>query len=167
MTQHFLIKKFGSLVISLAIAQLAGFLGSIFTISSIPTWYQTINKPSFLPPNWLFAPVWTTLFVLMGISAWLVWKQYTQAKKLDKQKIRSALLVYGGQLLLNIAWSMIFFGWQMPWLAFLEIILLWMAILFTIILFYRIHHVAAWLLLPYLGWVSFAAVLTYAVAQLN
>lgn len=156
-----------SLVVSLFLAQLAGILGSIFTIPNIPTWYQTLNKPSFQPPSWVFAPVWTTLFVLMGVASWLVWRKYSSAKSNEKQHIKKALLVYAGQLLLNIAWSMIFFGWHQPWLAFFEIIMLWLAILWTIRLFSHLNHYAAWLMLPYLGWVSFASILTYAIAQLN
>lgn len=156
-----------SLVASLFLAQLGGILGSIFTIPSIPTWYQTLNKPFFQPPSWVFAPVWTTLFVLMGLASWLIWREHHAAKTNQKQSIKKALFVYAGQLLLNVAWSMIFFGWHQPWLAFVEILILWLTILWTILLFYRLNRWAAWLMLPYLAWVSFASILTYAVAQLN
>jgi len=167
MRKQFSVVHIGSLLISLALAQLAGILGSFFTIPNIPTWYQTLNKPFFQPPSWVFAPVWTTLFVLMGVASWLVWRKYTTAKSSEKQEIKKAIFVYAGQLILNIAWSMIFFGWQQPWLAFIEIMILWLAILWTILLFYRLNRYAAWLMFPYLGWVSFASVLTYAIAQLN
>jgi tryptophan-rich sensory protein len=165
MRRNFSISHLFSLLVSILLAQLAGLLGSIFTIPNIPTWYQTLNKPFFLPPSWLFAPVWTTLFLLMGVAAWLIWRQRETTK--SPQEVHQTLLVYAGQLLLNVAWSMIFFGWHQPWLAFIEIIILWLTIVWTILLFYRLNRLAAWLLLPYLGWVSFASVLTYAIAHLN
>ncbi|MBW3022657.1 tryptophan-rich sensory protein [Candidatus Woesearchaeota archaeon] len=150
------------LVISLAVCQLAGFIGSIFNVSSIPTWYETLNKPSFNPPNWIFAPVWTTLFVLMGISLYLVW-----SKGLKKKGVKSAVYVFGGQLALNTLWSILFFGLRSPTLAFVEIIILWLAILWTIIKFYKISKTAAYLLIPYIAWVSFAVLLNFVFVLLN
>ena len=150
------------LVISVLICLLAGFMGSFFTAPSIPTWYATLKKPSFNPPDWLFAPVWTTLFFLMGISLYLVW-----SKGLDKEGVKRAVFIFVIQLVLNIAWSFLFFGLKSPFFAFLEIILLWLAILITIIRFYPISKTAAFLLLPYIIWVSFASILNFFIVRLN
>jgi translocator protein len=140
----------------------AGFIGSFFTMSSIPIWYATIQKPTFNPPNWVFGPVWTTLYVLMGISAYLVWM-----KGWDKKEVRNALAIFAVQLVLNTLWSIIFFGANKLFYAFVEIVFLWMAIVATLFLFNRISRNAALLLVPYLLWVSFAAFLNYSIWQLN
>jgi benzodiazapine receptor len=150
------------LVVSLAVCQLAGLAGSVFTVPAIPAWYATISKPAFTPPNWVFAPAWTTLFILMGLSLWLVW-----SKGLEKRAVRTAVIAFGAQLFLNILWSALFFGLRSPFLAFIEIIFLWIAIAFTILLFSRIEKRAAWLLIPYILWVSFAAFLNWSVWLLN
>jgi len=150
------------LVTAVVVSELAGIIGSFFTAPSIPTWYPTIVKPAFNPPAWVFGPVWTTLFALMGIAAYLVWK-----KGLNRKEVRIALIIFIGQLVLNTLWSIIFFGWHSPRGAFAEIILLWLAILTTIIAFARISKPAAWLLVPYILWVSFAAYLNYAIWTLN
>ena len=150
------------LVVAIAIAELAGVVGSIFTTPSIQTWYATLAKPEFAPPNWIFAPVWTTLFVLMGIAAFLIWR-----KGLSRRDVKIALGVFLGQLVLNTLWSIIFFGLHSPGGAFIEIIFLWLAILATIIVFARISKPAAWLLVPYILWVSFAGYLNYAIWTLN
>lgn len=149
-------------VVAIAIAELAGVIGSIFTTPSIPTWYATLAKPELAPPNWIFAPVWTTLFVLMGIAAFLIWR-----KGLTRKDVQIALGIFLGQLILNTLWSIIFFGFQSPGGAFIEIIFLWFAILTTIIVFARISKPAAWLLVPYILWVSFAGYLNYAIWTLN
>lgn len=150
------------LVVAIAIAELAGIVGSIFTTSSIPTWYVTLAKPELAPPNWIFAPVWTTLFVLMGIAAFLVWR-----RGLGRRDVKIALGIFLGQLVLNTLWSIIFFWLHSPGGAFIEIIFLWFAILATIIVFARISKPAAWLLIPYILWVSFAGYLNYAIWILN
>ncbi|MBI2598419.1 MAG: tryptophan-rich sensory protein [Candidatus Diapherotrites archaeon] len=150
------------LIISIVICQAAGLVGSIFTFPAIAGWYSTIQKPVFTPPNWVFAPVWTTLFLLMGISLYLVWN-----KGFENKKSKTAVSVFGLQLGLNVLWSFLFFGLQNPLLAFIEIILLWLAILATIILFYRISKSASYLLIPYLLWVSFATFLNYSIWVLN
>lgn len=150
------------LAASVIIALSAGAIGSIFTSASLFTWYAGIAKPSFNPPDWVFGPVWTLLFVLMAISLFLVWKKGTH-----KKAVRIALFIYAVQLLLNILWSALFFGLQNPFFAFLEIIVLWAAILLTIVFFHRISRPAAWLLVPYLLWVSFAAVLNITIYLLN
>ena len=149
------------LLISILIVFSFGFIGSFFTTSSITNWYAFINKPLFSPPNWIFAPVWTLLYILMGISAFLIWK------KRDNLKTKQALIFYGIQLILNALWSIIFFGMHNPGLAFLEIIILWLFILITLIKFYKINKTAGILFIPYLLWVSFASILNYAIWMLN
>ena len=150
------------LVSSVLICLAAAAMGSVFTTPSIPTWYALIQKPAFNPPNWVFGPVWTALFILMGISAYLVWE-----KGLKERKVKVALSVFGVQLVLNILWSALFFGLQSPFYAFIEIIILWIAIVLTIIKFYPVSRNAGLLLIPYIAWVSFAAFLNLSVWLLN
>ncbi len=150
------------LVVAVIGSELAGIIGAIFTTPSIPTWYATIVRPEFSPPNWIFGPVWTTLYALMGIAAFLVWKT-----GLNRKNAKIALGVFVGQLVLNSLWSVIFFGLQNPGAAFAEIIFLWLAIVATIVMFARISKPAAWLLVPYILWVSFAAYLNYSIWMLN
>lgn len=150
------------LIAAILICEGVGILGSLFTAPSIPTWYKSLNRPTFSPPNWVFAPVWTLLFLLMAISAYLVWN-----KGLKKTQVREAMYVFIFQLLLNFFWSFFFFGIRQPYLAFLEIIALWLAILLTIIKFYKISKAASYLLIPYILWVSFAAVLNLSIVLLN
>lgn len=156
------IRSIMKLVAALILCQLAGFMGSLATTPSIPTWYQSLVKPSFTPPNWIFAPVWTTLYVLMGISLFLVWN-----KGLEKPGVQLALLFFFLQLALNILWSFLFFGLHSPLFAFIEIVFLWLAILVTILIFLPISKGAGYLLIPYLLWVSFAAVLNFSLWRLN
>jgi len=139
----------------------SGFLGSIFTTPSIPTWYSSLLKPSFTPPSWLFAPVWTFLYILMGISLYTI-----LITKKHKQK-SLAIKLFLVQLLLNTLWSVIFFGAHQLGLAFLEIMLLWVVLLATIYKFQKLDQNAAWLLLPYLIWVTFASYLNFTIWQLN
>ena len=150
------------LITSLLVCQLAGLAGSIFTMSKIPNWYMTLNKPELAPPNWIFGPVWTTLFVLMGIALYIVWKQGT-----DKKDVKISLYIFGTQLILNVLWSIIFFGLENPGSAFIEIISLWISILLSIIYFYRINKTAGYLLIPYIAWVSFASYLNFMIWVLN
>ncbi len=150
------------LVTSLTICLFAGFIGSIFTSPSIPTWYTTLTKPSFNPPGWIFAPVWTTLFVLMGISLYLVWN-----KGLQDKKVKISLFIFGLQLVLNVLWSFLFFGLHSPFYALLKIIILWAAIVLTIVNFFKVSRTAGFLLLPYMFWVSFAAILNFSIWRLN
>ena len=151
--------KIIKLIISLIVCQLAGAIGSVFTVSSVGSWYSGLAKPFFNPPSWLFGPVWTILYLLMGISLYLVWTK--------KLKSKTALYIFGVQLVLNTLWSIFFFGLQQPLLAFIEIIFLWIMIMLTIIYFYKISKTAAYLLIPYILWVSFAAVLNIAIVVLN
>ncbi|HBA36376.1 TPA: hypothetical protein DCZ15_00715 [Candidatus Falkowbacteria bacterium] len=150
------------LIIAIAISELAGIIGSVFTASSVAGWYAGIAKPIFNPPAWVFGPVWTTLFVMMGVAAFLVWK-----KGLNRRDVKIALGIFLGQLALNTLWSIIFFGLHSPGGALVEIVFLWLAILATIMTFYKISKPAAWLLVPYILWVSFAGYLNYSIWQLN
>lgn len=145
-----------------AICELVGALSSIFTITAIPTWYAALVKPSFSPPNWLFGPVWTLLYALMGIAAFLVFKNGWPT-----WEAKIALGVFAVQLLFNAKWSFLFFGLHNPGLAMLDIMLLWFAILVTMFLFFRISRPAFWLLVPYVLWVSFAMCLNMAIWTLN
>jgi translocator protein len=153
--------KWIKLIVSLLICQLAGVIGSLFTASSIPTWYATLNKPSFNPPNWIFAPVWISLYVLMGISFYLIWI------KSDIPNFGLLMSVFIFQLVLNAFWTIIFFGLKSPLFAFIEIVVLWIAILFCIILFYKVSKISSVLLIPYILWVSFASILNFALWKLN
>jgi len=150
------------LIISMVICQCAGLIGSIFTTPSIPTWYAALQKPAFTPPNWLFAPAWVTLYLLMGISASLVWQ-----RGLDNRQNRVALIVFLVQLILNALWSVVFFGFESPLFGIVVIALLWIAILLTILKFFRISRLASYLLIPYIGWVTFAAILNISIFTLN
>jgi tryptophan-rich sensory protein len=142
-------------ILCILITESAGMFGSLVTFPSVKTWYLTLVKPSFNPPSWVFGPVWTTLFFLMGVALYLVW-----AKKAN-------LFWFWIQLILNILWSFLFFGLHSPWLAFYEIIFLWIAIFMTILKFWVYDRKAGILLLPYLAWVSFASFLNFSVARLN
>ena len=156
------INNFFRLIIAIGVSLLAGVVGSFFTTPSIAGWYAGIVKPALNPPAWVFGPVWTTLFALMGIAAFLVWK-----KGLDRRDVKIALGIFLGQLALNTLWSIIFFGLHSPGGALIEIAFLWLAILATIIAFAKISKPAAWLLAPYILWVSFAMYLNYVIWALN
>ena len=149
-------------IVSVLIAQGAGGIGGFFTASKIPTWYMTLVMPSWQPPSWVFGPVWTTLYFLMGVAAAMIWSQRKQSPQ-----AKTALIVYGVQLVLNILWSVFFFGLQSPALAFVCIVVLWLAIVATIYHFWRIRRVAGVLLIPYIFWVGFASVLNYTIWSLN
>ncbi len=151
------------LLVSLIVCQLAGVIGSIFTASSVETWYFAISKPSFTPPDWLFAPVWIFLFLLMGLSLFLVWSHPSAVPK----HRRRALIIFGAQLALNAFWSIAFFGLKSPLFGFIVIVILWIMISMTIIRFLKISSLAGWLLIPYILWVSFAGVLNFAIFLLN
>lgn len=150
------------LIISIAIPLAVGGVAGFFTSSSVNGWFQSLNKPSFNPPSWLFGPVWTTLYILMGIAFYLVW-----VAPADEQLKRRAQAFYFIQLALNFAWSFIFFSAKQPGWAVVDIVLLWVMILATILQFRRISPAAAWLLVPYICWVSFATVLNTAIWRLN
>ncbi len=148
------------LFLAILLCQGAGLIGSIFTSQSVATWYLTLQKPSFNPPSWVFAPVWTVLFLLMGISLYIVWQK-------GALKNKKAIIFFIIQLALNIAWSFCFFYLQNPLAGLIEILILWLFIILTIFYFFKISKLAAYLLLPYLLWVSFAAILNYYLYMLN
>jgi len=150
------------LVISVALPLAVGGLSGFATARGVSTWYPTLAKPSFNPPAWVFGPVWTVLYIMMGVAAFLVWR-----RGLDVDGVRIALTVFAIQLALNGLWSILFFGMHAPGWALLEIILLWMAIGITILLFWRMVPSAGVLLLPYWMWVSFATVLNASLWWLN
>jgi len=153
-----MLSKIVKLFVSLVIVFLAGFIGQIFTTPAIPAWYATLNKPGFTPPNWVFAPVWTLLYLMMAVAFYLIW---------IKDSKNQGIKLFLGQLALNSLWSILFFGLRSPALGFACIILLWLAILYTIIEFNKTSKIAAYLLIPYLLWVTYASALNLAVSVLN
>ncbi len=154
--------KWLKLIVSIIIPQAAGLLGSIATTSSVRSWYPTLNKPVFNPPSWLFAPVWTLLFLLMGISLYLVWQKGVQTPG-----VKEALIFFAVQLVLNILWSIFFFGLKSPLLGLIDIIPLVILIYLTFVKFKQIDPTAGYLLLPYLAWTSFATILNLSLLILN
>jgi len=140
-----------------------GYISGMATRSSVTTWFPTLVKPSFNPPSWVFAPVWSTLYIMMGIAAGLVWSRID----FEKEAVRKALLFFAIQLGLNALWSLLFFGLRNPMLAGIEIILLWLMIYETYIKFGKIDKIAGYLFIPYLLWVSFASVLNISIWWLN
>lgn len=150
-------------IISVIICEGVGSLGAIFNIGSIDSWYTTLQKPFFNPPNWLFAPAWTILFFLMGVALYYVWKNYEQKKHQAQIAIKFFII----QFILNVLWSLFFFGWQNPGLALAEIIALWIFILVTLVKFYQVDKRAGYYLIPYLAWVTFAAALNFSIWYLN
>lgn len=155
-------KDLPKLIISVIACELVGFLGTPFTISAIPTWYETLNKPFFAPPNWLFGPVWTLLYFLMGVAFYLIWKQGWK-----KKKARTAGKYFVVQLALNFIWSPIFFGLRAPLLGLIVIVAMWVLILLTMKKFYPVSGLASYLLVPYILWVTFATLLNAAIVVLN
>lgn len=155
-------RKLFRIIISIGFCLVAGFIGSIATQSTVTTWYTTIAKPSFNPPNWLFAPVWTTLYVLMGIATGLVWN-----KGVYHKWVKTALYHFGFQLLLNMAWSLVFFGLKEIFGALLIVLSLFVLLLFTFKWFKVVNKTAAYLLIPYIFWVGFASILNFSIWQLN
>lgn len=150
------------LLIAVIGCELVGIIATPFTLSAIPTWYSTLNKPPFSPPNWIFGPVWTSLYFLMGASAFLIWK-----KGLKKKHVKEALYYFIAQLVFNFMWSILFFGLKSPIFGLLDILVLWVLILITMIKFYKLSKPAAYLLIPYLLWVSFATLLNLSIVFLN
>src|SRR5271167_4932751 len=147
------------LVLCIVVCLGAAGIGSLLTAPALRPWYASLSKPSWTPPNWLFAPVWTILFVAMAIAAWLVWR------KVGLTAVPMQLFLV--QLLLNVAWSAVFFRLRSPGPAFAEIVMLWFAILATLIGFWNVAPAAGWLLLPYLIWVTYATALNFSIWRLN
>jgi tryptophan-rich sensory protein len=150
------------LIISILVSEFAGLAGSLFTFSSITVWYAGLRKPGFTPPNWLFGPVWVTLYFLMGVSLYLVWK-----KGLRKKGVKASMEMFGVQLALNVLWSILFFGLHSPLYGLVCIAALWIAIVATMVKFYGISKEAVALLLPYILWTTIAMALNYYVWILN
>ncbi|MFC1915594.1 TspO/MBR family protein [Chloroflexota bacterium] len=150
------------LISSIIACLCAGIIGSVFTTPAIPTWYAALEKPPFTPPNWLFAPAWTTLYLLIGIAAFLIWR-----RGIGNRPAKTALIIFLIQLVLNALWSVVFFGLESPLYGIVVIVALWLAILFTILKFFKISTLAGLLLLPYIGWVTFAAILNVYIFILN
>lgn len=150
------------LIIAIVVCELAGIIGSLFTFSEIPSWYAWLVKPVLNPPSWIFGPVWTILYILMGIAAFIIWNN-----GLARPDTRKALQIFSLQLILNATWSVVFFGLHNPGLALVNIALMWLAIVWTMVTFYKISKPAMWLLVPYILWVTFASYLNYSIMTLN
>ncbi len=160
--QGFRIREVPMLIGSILIPLLIGYLGAIVTIPQITTWYSTLSKPWWSPPNWLFGPVWTTLYLLMGVALFLVWREGWH-----RRDVRFAILIFGVQLVINLLWSVVFFSFHALFGSFIIVMLLWLAILANIIAFLIISKWAGFLLVPYIVWVSIASYLNYSVYLLN
>lgn len=154
--------KISKILVMVATCLVVGYFSSMVTRSAITTWYPTLIKPSFNPPNWIFAPVWTMLYIMMGVAAGLVWDNEQQ-----KDVVKKALIFFAAQLALNALWSFLFFGLKNPTLSGLEIIILWLMIYETYSKFIKINKIAGYLFIPYLLWVSFASVLNCSIWWLN
>ena len=153
--------QIAALIAALLVCFAVAGVGGASTVSSLNEWYPTLKKPSFNPPNWIFGPVWTVLYAMMAVAAWLVWRS-------DRwRETRSALGIFGLQLALNLGWSLIFFGLRQPGWAFAEIFALWVSIALTTVLFWKVKPVAGAMFLPYLAWVAFASLLNYEIWRLN
>ena len=155
-------KRIVKVVAAVGVCLLAGAVGGLFTSPAIPGWYAALQKPAFNPPNWIFGPVWTTLYVMMGFAAFLVWDRGWR-----RPGVRHALAVFAAQLVLNVLWSALFFGARSPVAALVDIVALWLGILACVTLFARVSKAGAVLMVPYLLWVSFATVLNVAIVALN
>ncbi len=155
-------KELPKLVIAIGLCEIVGLLGTPFTINAIPTWYEYLIKPSFAPPNWIFGPVWTILYMLMGISLYLMWRMDWK-----KKKVKTTLNYFWVQLGLNFLWSISFFGFRSPTLGLVNIIALWIFIFLTMKHVYPLSKSAYYLLIPYILWVSFATLLNFAIVILN
>jgi len=162
MSKYQMISAFWKLIIAILVCEVTGILSSFISIGDMHPWFETIKKPSWNPPGYLFGPVWTFLYLLMGISFWLIWNIKT-----DTSGKRLAMLFFGIQLFLNFWWSLIFFKYHSPQWALVEILLMLLFIFATFFQFYKISKPAAWLLAPYIAWVSFASYLNYTIWILN
>jgi tryptophan-rich sensory protein len=149
-----------ALAVIVLIVMLAAGLGGFFTGRSVSTWYRTLSRPDWTPPDWLFGPVWTALYLSMAVAAWMVWRRGAPAAT-------AAMAAFAVQLALNVAWSALFFGLRSPAAGMADIVLLWLAIAATIACFLRVSIPAGIIMLPYLAWVSFAAALNFAIWRMN
>lgn len=156
------IKSYPRLLFSIILIEVIGSLGALATTPAIPNWYSGLVKPFFTPPSWVFGPVWTTLFFLMGFALYLVWQEVYQNKN-----VKLALQAFGIQMFLNVLWSFLFFGLRNPLLGLIEIVILWFAILYTIMRFWKVSKPASYLMVPYIIWVTIATALNAGVFLLN
>ncbi|MDH7594494.1 MAG: tryptophan-rich sensory protein [Methanomicrobiales archaeon] len=154
-------RSFLQLILCILICQGAGIFGSIFTITKIPTWYAGLNRPDIAPPNWVFGPVWTTLYLLMGISLYIVLQER------ERKETGYAIGIFAVQLILNASWSYFFFGLESTLLGFISILFVLAAVILTVISFFKVSRRASLLLIPYLAWVSFATLVAYQLWMLN
>jgi len=150
-----------SLIPFVVVCFLAAAIGALATNSSVKTWYPQLRRPEWTPPNWLFGPVWTALYLMMALSAWLAWRSSISGVP------RFALILFGIQLVLTALWSVVFFGLRKIGPAFAEVLLLWMMLIATAVAFLPLSLLAAWLLIPYIAWVGFASYLNYRIWQMN
>lgn len=153
--------EWGALGVALAASAVAQGLGGWFTSRSVTTWYPTLITPAWTPPGWVFGPVWTGLYLSMAVAAWLVWRERARVP------VRTALTLYATQLVLNTAWSWLFFGLRDPGAGLVGIAALWLVLAATLGAFWRVRRLAGWLLVPYLAWVSYAASLSWAIWRFN
>lgn len=147
------------LILLILLCLAVGMLGGLASSASIDGWYRTIAKPDWTPPDMVFGPVWTLLYIMMAVAAWLVWR--------SDEQVRPALILFFGQLALNLLWTLLFFGARSPGLALIEVVFLWLAVLMTMLAFFARSSLAGWLFVPYLAWVSFAGVLNAAIWWMN
>jgi len=147
---------------AIIICQLAGIIGSVFTMPNVLTWYAVLNKPDFAPPGGVIGAVWITLFTLMGIALYLVWM-----KGMKKENVRNAVTAFGVQLVLNVAWSFLFFGLRSPFYGLIGIMAMWIAIAYTMMKFWKVSKTATYLLVPYIAWVTFAGYLNFLIWRMN
>jgi len=160
--EGFSVREIPKLILSILVVFVAGSIGTLSTISELTTWYAALTKPDWTPPNWAFGPIWSTLYVLMGIALFLVWR-----KGLERKDVKFAIIIFVVQLVLNVLWSVVFFGMHSIFSGFILILILWIAIFANIIAFYVISKPAGLILIPYLIWVSIASYLNYSVYLLN
>lgn len=151
-----------TLLAAVLLPELVGAVAGMATASSVGTWYATLDKPAFTPPSWVFMPAWTTLYALMGVASWLVWRE-----GVGRPEVRGALVLYGVQLALNGAWSLIFFGARRPGLALVEVVVLLGLVLWTTGRFFPVSRAAGWLMVPYAAWTAFATALNAGIWWLN
>jgi tryptophan-rich sensory protein len=161
-SDQIIVQSYPKLAAAILLCVIVGSIGSLVTITGPGSWYSTLQKPVFAPPNWVFAPMWITLFVLMGIALYLVWESGTQHRE-----VKVALGIFGVQFFLNVIWSFLFFSLKSPILGFIDILLLWVMIAASIWAFYRVRKSAAYFLIPYIAWVSLASALNGAIYFMN
>jgi tryptophan-rich sensory protein len=154
-------KSLVALALSVVVCFAAAGIGGVATSKTVGTWYKSLEKPAWTPPDWVFGPVWSTLYLMMAVAAWLVWRRRSTTD------VRWPLALFAAQLVLNAAWSWLFFALKSPGVALLELAALWCAILSTLVLFWRRAALSGWLMLPYLLWTTFALALNLAIWRLN